>query len=188
RALLARDGRETPIDDCGAPIIDDRGAIAGVVLVFRDASMRRQAEEAEEAEVLRRANERMELAVRGSNVGVWEIEMPDGDYQRGRHHYMNFWEQFGYERPPEGWQNGSVEPQPDDRDPSAWTAAAVSKPPWETAVAQLPPDDRRRVEDAIRHYLAGETAEYETEARIRHRDGSYLTMLARGVAVRDAAS
>ena len=53
-ALLARDGRETPIDDCGAPIIDDRGGIAGVVLVFRDVTQRRRAEE---AEVLRRANE-----------------------------------------------------------------------------------------------------------------------------------
>ena len=95
-ALLARDGREVPIDDCGAPIIDDRGAMAGVVLVFRDVTQRRQAEE---AEVLRRANERMGLAVRGSNVGVWDIEMPDGDYHHGCRHYMNIWEQFGYERP-----------------------------------------------------------------------------------------
>ena len=44
--LLARDGREVPIDDCGAPIIDDRGSITGVVLVFRDTTLRRQAEEA----------------------------------------------------------------------------------------------------------------------------------------------
>src|SRR5262249_28438808 len=138
-ALLARDGREVAIDDCGAPIIDDRGAIAGVVLVFRDASMRRQAEEAEGR---RRANERMELAVRGSTVGVGEIEMPEGDHQRARRHYMNVWEQFGYERPPADWQNGSVEPQPDDRARSSWTASAVSRPPWENAVIQLHPDDR----------------------------------------------
>src|SRR5262249_2033845 len=75
-ALLAQDGREVPIDDCAAPIIDDRGVIAGVVLVFRDVTQRRQAEE---AEAFRRTNERMELALRGSNVGVWEIETPDGD-------------------------------------------------------------------------------------------------------------
>jgi PAS domain S-box-containing protein len=54
-ALLARDGSETPIDDCGAPIIDKRGAIGGVVLVFRDVSQRRQAEE---AEVLRESERR----------------------------------------------------------------------------------------------------------------------------------
>ena len=62
-ALLARDGRETPIDDSGAPILDDRGGIAGVVLVFRDVSQRRRAEQ---AEVLRRANEVCAPARRGS--------------------------------------------------------------------------------------------------------------------------
>jgi PAS domain S-box-containing protein len=182
-ALLARDGREMPIDDCGAPIIDERGRTAGVVLVFRDVSQRRQAEE---AEVFRRANERMELAVRGSNVGVWDIEMPDGDYQHGRRHYMNVWEQFGFERPPEGWQTGTAEPPPDDPARFAWTAATADKPPWETAAVQVHPDDAMRLAEAIRRYLAGETAQYESEARFRCLDGSYRTMLARGVAVRDA--
>ena len=77
--LLARDGREVPIDDCGAPIIDDRGSITGVVLVFRDTTLRRQAEE---AAALRLANARLELALRGSNIGIWEIDMPDGDFRR----------------------------------------------------------------------------------------------------------
>jgi PAS domain S-box-containing protein len=40
--LLARDGREIPIDDCGSPIIGDRGEITGTVLVFRDITQRRQ--------------------------------------------------------------------------------------------------------------------------------------------------
>ena len=39
--LVARDGREFPIDDCGSPIVDDGGAITGTVLVFRDISDRR---------------------------------------------------------------------------------------------------------------------------------------------------
>ena len=43
--LIARDGRETPIDDSGAPIRDEDGNIAGVVLVFRDVTRRRQTEE-----------------------------------------------------------------------------------------------------------------------------------------------
>src|SRR5262245_17458544 len=33
---------------------------------------------------LRKANERIALAVRGSHVGVWENDMPDGDYWAGR--------------------------------------------------------------------------------------------------------
>lgn len=47
--LLARDGTERPIDDSGAPICDHEGRLAGVVLVFRDITERRRAEQAAEA-------------------------------------------------------------------------------------------------------------------------------------------
>lgn len=43
--LLAKDGREIPIDDSGAPIRDESGAIQGTVLVFRDVTARRRADE-----------------------------------------------------------------------------------------------------------------------------------------------
>ncbi len=154
-ALLSRDGREVPVDDCGAPIVDDRGSVAGVVLVFRDVTRRRQVEE---ADVFRRANERMELAVRGSNVGVWEIELADGGYPPRRRHYVNVWEQLGHHATAEG-----------------------------TALDLANPDDRARVEEAIRRYLNGETAVFETEIPFHHRDGSIRTMLARGAVVRDAS-
>ena len=42
--LISRDGREIPIDDCGAPIFDDSGAVSGTVLVFQDVSERRRKE------------------------------------------------------------------------------------------------------------------------------------------------
>jgi polar amino acid transport system substrate-binding protein len=42
--LIARDGTERPIDDSGAPIRDESGAVSGVVLVFRDVSERKKAE------------------------------------------------------------------------------------------------------------------------------------------------
>jgi PAS domain S-box-containing protein len=44
--LVARDGTERPIDDSGAPVRDEQGHVAGVVLVFRDVTERRRAEEA----------------------------------------------------------------------------------------------------------------------------------------------
>ncbi len=45
--LIARDGREIPIDDSAAPIRLGDGEIRGVVLVFRDVTERKQAEERE---------------------------------------------------------------------------------------------------------------------------------------------
>jgi PAS domain S-box-containing protein len=43
--LLARDGTERPIADSGAPICNEPGRITGAVLVFRDQTDERQAEE-----------------------------------------------------------------------------------------------------------------------------------------------
>ena len=43
--LIPRDGTEIPIDDSAAPIRDDKGNVSGVVLVFRDITERKRAEE-----------------------------------------------------------------------------------------------------------------------------------------------
>lgn len=64
--LVARDGRETPIDDCGSPIIDDGGDVTGTVLVFRDITDRRQSDGA-----LRRAQ--AELAAVGQRTMLGEL-------------------------------------------------------------------------------------------------------------------
>jgi PAS domain S-box-containing protein len=44
--LLAKDGRTIPIDDSTAPIFDDDGGIVGSVIIFRDGTERRRAEDA----------------------------------------------------------------------------------------------------------------------------------------------
>jgi PAS domain S-box-containing protein len=55
--LIRRDGKEIPIDDSGAPIRESNGNLRGVVLVFRDFSEHRSAEEK-----LRRAADGLALA------------------------------------------------------------------------------------------------------------------------------
>ena len=42
--LIAKDGSRIPIDDSAAPIRDEQGKITGVVLVFRDVTLRRRAQ------------------------------------------------------------------------------------------------------------------------------------------------
>jgi PAS domain S-box-containing protein len=44
--LIARDGTERPIDDSAAPIRSEKGETVGVVLIFRDITQRKRAEEA----------------------------------------------------------------------------------------------------------------------------------------------
>jgi PAS domain S-box-containing protein len=70
--LLARDGREVPIDDSGAPIRDEQGELSGVVLVFRDITERRQAERD-----LRQAHDQLAVIMRGITDGI-TIQNPLG--------------------------------------------------------------------------------------------------------------
>ena len=64
--LLRRDGTEVPIDDSGAPIRDAGGKTLGVVLVFRDITERRRAEEAV------RRNEAELIEAQGlAHIGNW---------------------------------------------------------------------------------------------------------------------
>jgi PAS domain S-box-containing protein len=72
--LIAKDGTEKPIDDSGAPIRSHDGHLIGVVLVFRDVTERKQAEEG-----LRRAHDEAERWVRerttqpGRRQSCWRV-------------------------------------------------------------------------------------------------------------------
>ncbi|HEX8000945.1 MAG TPA: PAS domain S-box protein [Pyrinomonadaceae bacterium] len=67
--LLAKDGREIPIEDSGAPIRDEAGRITGVVLVFHDVTERRRTEMA-----LGKSEERYRAFVENSSEAIWRCE------------------------------------------------------------------------------------------------------------------
>ena len=137
----------------------------GDVLLLRlganQAALAVQRERAERASRL--ALERLVLGVRGSNIGMWEIDLPDGDLRNGRVDFTNVFELLGYGR--------------GDELPTDFAAR----------MTLVHPDDRALLEGAILEYLSGRAGKLEVEHRGRHRDGSYRWMLTRGVASRDAA-
>ncbi len=69
-ALVARDGTERPIADSGAPIRDAHGRTCGAVLVFRDVTDERKAEQA-----LRESEQRLRLMI--ESVKDYAIYMLD---------------------------------------------------------------------------------------------------------------
>jgi PAS domain S-box-containing protein len=62
--LIAKDGTERPIADSGAPIRNEKGEIAGVILVFRDQTEERKAEK-----TLRENEERFRSIIESSPMG-----------------------------------------------------------------------------------------------------------------------
>jgi PAS domain S-box-containing protein len=78
--LVARDGREIPIDDGAAPIFDESGVITGTVLVFQDVTERRQKELA-----LQASEARNRQIVETAHEGIWCIDAESHTSYVNRH-------------------------------------------------------------------------------------------------------
>jgi PAS domain S-box-containing protein len=105
-------------------------------------------------ESLRRSEERFDLAVRGTDAGIW-----DWDLRRNTVYYSPHWKSIlGYEE----------------------HEVSGHYTEWES---RLHPEDRKQALAAVRDYLEGRTATFQSEHRLRHKDGSYRWILSRGVKV-----
>jgi PAS domain S-box-containing protein len=154
---VTKDGRTIICEWRNTPLLDAAGQVIGVLSMAQDITERVRAQEA-----LSQVNRRLELALQGSDIGIWELELPDGTFETSRVVYSNAREQLGY---------GRTESTPDLAD----------------GISLIHPEDRERLTNAYRSYLAGETELLECEHRLRHKDGSYRTMLVRGVGVGDVS-
>jgi PAS domain S-box-containing protein len=66
--LVRRDGTECPIDDSAAPIKNERGAVSGCVLIFRDVTQQRQAAREKQKQLL--TARRLASIVESSEVAI----------------------------------------------------------------------------------------------------------------------
>lgn len=116
--------------------------------VFTDVSDLRRTQDR-----LRQSEDRWELAVRGINAGIWEIEFATGHF-------------FVSERSREmlGYAPGDLE---------------YSRTAWE---ALIHPEDKAMATRAMELHLAGQTAGYQVEYRLRCRDGRHRWILSQGLA------
>jgi len=104
--LIARDGRELPIEDSGAPIRDARGQITGVVLVFHDVAERRESEQR-----LRESEERFRTLADTAPVMIWMSDR-GGRFEYFNKPWLDFTARSLDEERGEGWVEGV---HPEDR-------------------------------------------------------------------------
>ena len=159
--LVSRQGRTVPIDERSYPLLGEDRVARGIVVVFRDMTERRRAED---AEALRIANERLELALCGSKVGIWDFDAGASDELDEVPLYtINIWEPLGY---PAEARNLELYGR---YHPERWFA-----------------EDRPRVREAFTDLLLGKTSHLDVEHRVHHADGSVRWFIDRGILVRNA--
>ncbi len=108
-------------------------------------------------QALKDSKERLDLVIRGSSDGIWDWNVKTGEvYLSARWKSM-----LGYE---------------DHEIQNSFTT-------WE---GLLHPEDRGRALAEIQAYFLKRTPKFELEHRLRHKDGTYRWILARGLALWDA--
>ena len=144
--LIRRDGREVAVADSAAPIQGDGGAIRGVVVVLSDQTARYAARRA-----LAESEERLRLALRSANQGLYDLNVPTGHVTIT----PEYASMLGY-------------------DPAEFRETNAA---W---MARLHPDDRDRVTTAYQDYIAGRSDEYRAEFRQRTKGGGWRWILSIG--------
>ena len=107
-------------------------------------------------EALRESRERYALAARGANDGLWDWNLKTNEI-----YFSSRWKSML------GYEDDEIKNKPDE---------------W---FSKVHPDDRERVESEISSNIKGLTQQFNNEYRMLHKNGTYLWMLTRGVAIQD---
>lgn len=132
--------------------------LLGVLAIAALLRQLRQVEVSERA--LRQSEERYALAMEGANEGHWDWDVATDRLFLSPKAKM--------------WAGLSQD------------SAITTRAAWQAQIV-MHPDDRSRVEAALRDHLEGRTPRYECEYRIHQPDGQWRWLLVRGRCLRDAA-
>jgi PAS domain S-box-containing protein len=147
--IVRSDGEVRVVHARGTVQCDETGRPRQMNGTVLDITERKVVEEA-----LRAGEERWQLAVRGSNDGIW-----DWNFKTGELFFSTRWKAMrGFE---------------DDEHPNTINA-------WRS---RIHPDDLDRVLTRLDEYIAKLRPEYCEEYRVERKDGSYIWVLDRGVAL-----
>jgi PAS domain S-box-containing protein len=152
-------GKGTSYWDAVLSPLLEAGEIVGILHVSIDVTERVLAQRKleETLETLREREERLSLVMRGTNDGIWDWNLETNEV-----YFSPRWKSMlGYT---------------EDEIPHRYES-------WQQLVH---PDDLEKALAVIQDHLEGRTSLFELEHRLRHKDGSYRWILARGTSVRDA--
>jgi PAS domain S-box-containing protein len=141
------------IDFSLVPVFDEQDQVKQIVACGVDISIRRKALEA-----LRRSEERLELAIAGADLGLWDWNIKTGAIE-----FSERWASL-------------LGCAPEDM-PSSYEA-------WERLVH---PDDRPIMQRALRANLAAKAPFFEIEYRLLTKSGEWKWTLAKGKVIRRSA-
>lgn len=141
-----------------AAIVQSLRGLSEALATSRTQMIEERARRERAEDALQDSEERYALAVRGADDGMWEWNL-----RTGTTHFSPRWKSMlGYAEDELG---DSIEE-------------------WHE---RIHPEDRDRVLAELNAHLNGKTLRFENEHRLRHRDGEYRWILARGAAMRNAA-
>jgi len=122
-------------------------------VMARDITERKQSEDA-----LRESEERLQLALEGGELGVWDIDLKSGEFTAS----PLLWRMLGFERD-------------------------ETTGPFTIGLGLVHPEDEARIAAAFDDFITGTVAQFAEEFRLRTKTGDWMWVLSRARVVRREA-
>jgi len=141
------DGHRALYETKKTPMYSEEGRIVGLIGISRDITARKQAELE-----LKEQQERLELIIQATGIGVWEWNIETGETK-----FNECWAAI-----------------------AGYTLAELAPVSVQTWIGLCHPDDLERSNRELKKHFEGQTSIYNCECRMRHKDGHWVWVLDHG--------